>query len=110
MRRQVLQLLPQLARAGVAGRASVIGGSPWVRKFADDANLKKTALFSFHEEHGGPWAPAAGAGEEGHGTAIVRVKSPTCGHPYELAVRDKRMDQLYNANVRCVGHAWHGCG
>jgi len=55
MRRQVLALLPQLARAqqAVGARAAIAGSQPWVRFFADDANLKKTALYDFHVAHGG---------------------------------------------------------
>lgn len=60
MRRSVLAVLPQLVRGHAVANAPAFVhlNSKWqLRSFADDANLKKTALYDFHVAHGGeyPW-------------------------------------------------------
>lgn len=53
MRRQALQLVPRLLSGGKAGAAFPALSAAARRSFADDASLKKTALYDFHVEHGG---------------------------------------------------------
>jgi hypothetical protein len=56
MRRSVLSVLPQLLRSSAAVNSpafqNLSNKLQW-RAFADDANLKKTALYDFHVAHGG---------------------------------------------------------
>eukprot|EP00878_Enallax_costatus_P000985 GHUV01001117.1.p1 GENE.GHUV01001117.1~~GHUV01001117.1.p1 ORF type:complete len:412 (+),score=112.07 GHUV01001117.1:159-1394(+) len=63
MRRSVLAVLPQLARGRAAATAPAftqLSSRLQLRSFADDANLKKTALYDFHVAHGGKMVPFAG--------------------------------------------------
>jgi Aminomethyltransferase folate-binding domain len=56
MRRSAALLLPRLVRCGGVGAAPAAAhgiGKVSLRLFADDASLKKTALFDFHVAHGG---------------------------------------------------------
>jgi hypothetical protein len=57
MRRSVSKVLPQLLRSHAAASSPAIQQIGFklhlVRGFADDANLKKTALYDFHVAHGG---------------------------------------------------------
>lgn len=53
--RRLLTVLGQDARA-----SALRGPAQQARSFADDANLKKTALYDFHVAHGGKMVPFAG--------------------------------------------------
>lgn len=55
MRRQVASLIPQLGRAFAAENGAVgqLSASWLKRGYADDANLKKTALYDYHVSQGG---------------------------------------------------------
>eukprot|EP00879_Flechtneria_rotunda_P001226 GHRR01001373.1.p1 GENE.GHRR01001373.1~~GHRR01001373.1.p1 ORF type:complete len:413 (+),score=119.81 GHRR01001373.1:96-1334(+) len=64
MRRAVVAVIPQLARSHAAASTAAIQQlnnklqSP--RQYADDASMKKTALYDFHVAHGGKMVPFAG--------------------------------------------------
>eukprot|EP00775_Hariotina_reticulata_P006762 gene6762-6979_t len=63
MRRSVLSVLPQLLRSNAAvssPAAQHLANKLQWRAFADDASLKKTALYDFHVAHGGKMVPFAG--------------------------------------------------
>lgn len=56
MRRSVLAVLPQLLRSNAVVSSPALqhlSSKLQLRSFADDANLKKTALYDFHVAHGG---------------------------------------------------------
>ena len=54
MRRAILRLVPAVRAQGTAARIGVQQLSyVQIRSFADDANLKKTALWDLHVQHGG---------------------------------------------------------
>jgi hypothetical protein len=57
MRKSVSKLLPQLLRSHAAASSPAVQQIGFklhlVRGFADDANLKRTALYDFHVAHGG---------------------------------------------------------
>lgn len=58
MRRSVLAVVPQLVRSHAAANAPAfaqLSNLIQARSFADDASLKKTALYDFHIAHGGEW-------------------------------------------------------
>jgi len=61
MRRAILRLVPAVRAQGTAARIGVQQLSYLqIRSFADDANLKKTALWDLHVQHGGKMVPFAG--------------------------------------------------
>ncbi|KAF6248527.1 hypothetical protein COO60DRAFT_1706973 [Scenedesmus sp. NREL 46B-D3] len=64
MRRSLSKVLPQLLRSHAAASSPVVQQIGFklhlARGFADDANLKKTALYDFHVAHGGKMVPFAG--------------------------------------------------